>query len=752
VDAAIIVTMVLIGVGMNFSQSHRSQAAAAKLREQATPSASALRDGEWCDIPRSSVVPGDIVRLSAGDLVPADGSVLTARDLHTQEAALTGESLPVAKVPGGGNGAECRVLMGTSVVSGTGTVEITATGANTEFGAIAARLSERHPETEFERGLKRFGYLILRTTFFLVLLILVVRTARHMDPLQSLLFAVALAVGLTPEFLPMITSLTLAKGALRMAESKVIVRHLGSIQNLGAIDILCSDKTGTLTAGDITLEDSVTATGAPSDRPFELAYWNSKLQTGVRSALDTAILKRPAPSALWTKRDELPFDFQRRRLSIVADTPEGRLLVTKGAPESVFVCCADFAEGAAAQGLYESLSRQGKRLLAVAYKSLGNDRDEYGIDDEKDLMFAGFLVFSDPVLPEAADMLVELANAGVSVKILTGDSHLVAENLCAKLELPVEGLVHGDDLAQMSEAALDHIAEAKTVFARVTPSQKTRIVQALKRRGHVVGFMGDGINDAPSLRSADVGISVASAVDVAREAADIVLTQPGLRILLTGILEGRRAYGNILKYLFMGTSSNFGNMLSMAVASTALPFLPMLPTQILLNNFLYDMAQVTIPLDRVDPQILRAPRRWDIGLVRAFMLFVGPVSSLFDFLTFYVLLHVFHASEELFHTGWFVESLATQTLVLLVIRTFGNPFASKPSPALLASTVSIAAIAFAFPYLPLARAFGFVPLPAPYVGFVLTCVAVYLILVHFIKKAVLHRYYGSERPQHAAHP
>ncbi|HWB86305.1 MAG TPA: magnesium-translocating P-type ATPase [Bryobacteraceae bacterium] len=735
VDASLIIAIVLIGVTINFAQSHRSRKAAEKLREQVSPTATVLRDGAWCEIPRRQVVPGDIIHLSAGDLVPADARLIDARDLHVQEAALTGESLPAEKAPG--SGTEGKVFLGTSVVSGIAIVEVTATGAATEFGEIASRLAAKPPETEFQRGLRRFSYLILRTTLFLVLFIVAVRIALRQDAFQSILFAVALAVGLTPEFLPMITSLTLAKGAIRMAREKVIVRHLASIQDFGSMDILCSDKTGTLTSGNIALESSLAPNGSPSDRPLELAYWNSKLETGVRSPLDAAILRQPAPrSENARKVDEAPFDFQRRRLSVVVEFDGERMLITKGAPESVLSVCTEFEAGSHAESyraIYEDLGRQGKRVLGVAFKRIAV-QPAYTASDEHSLTFVGFLVFTDPVLPDTAGAIADLKRDGVIVKVLTGDTGLVAQSLCGQVGLDDTDMITGEEIEQMTDGALSFAVENHTVFARVTPAQKTRILLALKRRGHVVGFMGDGINDAPSLRAADVGISVATAVDVAREAAGIVLTEPGFRILHTGILEGRRAYGNILKYLLMGTSSNFGNMFSMAVASVALPFLPMLPTQILLNNFLYDLAQITIPTDHVDPEILSAPHRWDIGIVRNFMIGVGPVSSLFDLLTFFVLLRIFRADEVLFHTGWFVESLATQTLVLLVIRTVGNPFRSPPSSALLASTLIIIGLAVALPYTPLAGRFGFVPLPMSYMAFVAGAVAAYLFLVELVKR------------------
>ena len=737
VDAIIITAMVLIGVIINFLQSHRSQKAAEKLRDTIAPTATVLRDGAWREMPRRELVPGDVFRLAAGDAVPADAKLMEARDLHVQEAALTGESLPVAKSPDLEGGA---IFLGTSVISGTGIAEVTATGARTEFGEIAAKLAARAPETEFDRGLRHFSYLILRTTVFLVLFILAVRVPFHENPLQSILFAVALAVGLTPEFLPMITALTLAKGALRMAESKVIVRHLSAIENLGAVDVLCSDKTGTLTSGEVTLEASLATTGASSERPFELAYWNSKFETGVKSPLDAAILQKPfTETRVYTKLDEIPFDFQRRRLSVVVEAENERLIIVKGAPESVIAVCTAFegaADAAPCTAVYSELSKQGKRVLAVAFRKV-DVQAAYTAADEHSLTLAGFLVFSDPLLPDVAESIAEMRRDGVTIKILTGDSGLVAASLCAKAGLDSAGLVLGEDIEKMTDGALGYAAENNTVFARLTPAQKTRIISALKFRGHVVGFMGDGVNDAPSLRAADVGISVSTAVDVAREAADMVLTQPGLRILHTGILEGRRAYGNILKYLLMGTSSNFGNMLSMAVASVALPFLPMLPTQILLNNFLYDLAQITIPTDHVDPEMLAAPHRWDIRIVRNFMLGVGPVSSLFDFLTFYVLFRVFHATEALFQTGWFVESLATQTLVLFVIRTLGNPLRSRPSAALTATAVAAVAVAVALPYTPLGPMLGFVPLPLSYMAFVAASAVVYLFLVEMVKRPLV---------------
>jgi len=755
-DAAIILVMVLLGVSINFVQTYRSQQAINKLREKVTPTATVLRDGTWQEINRREVVPGDLVRIGAGDLIPGDGRLIESRDLYVQQAALTGESLPAEKDARAGKGDAAGsadspnlVFLGTSVVSGTGTAVILQTGPRTVFGAIAARLVMRPEETEFERSMKHFGVLIMRAVFFLVLFILVVRVALHKDAFESFVFAVALAVGLTPEFLPMITSVTLARGAVRMARDHVVVKHLPAIQNFGTIDVLCSDKTGTLTTGQMSLASSVDYLGKPSDRPLGLAYLNSKFETGIRSPLDVAILALSRSDAdSYGKCDEIPFDFDRRRLSIVVekkgDGIGGRLLVTKGAPEGILDLSESFETDGKVISLdpdtrhrcrqtFDDLSAQGFRVLAVAYRSV-DTQGGFTTAEERSLILAGYLAFADPASPDAADSLAAMKRDGVEVKILTGDNELVARHICEQVGLTNPTIVLGDELESMTEPALQHVAEQTTVFARVSPAQKHRIILALKHRDHVVGYMGDGINDAPSLRAADVGISVASAVDVAREAADIILLKPGLRILHNGIIEGRRASANVMKYLLMGTSSNFGNMFSMAGASVFLPFLPMLSTQILLNNFLYDTAQITIPSDNVDEQYIRSPRRWNMKLIRNFMIFIGPISSIYDFLTFYVLLHFFHASQSEFHTGWFVESLATQTLVLFVIRTMGNPLKSRPSIPLAITTVLIVIIGVLLPYSPLAGLLGFTTLPGPFFAFLAISTATYLLLVQLAKR------------------
>ena len=633
--------------------------------------------------------------MSAGDLVPADARLLVARDLYALQASLTGESLPAEKEATGepaSNQVDARnmVFQGTSVVSGTATAEVVATGARTAFGDIAARLAARPEETAFDRGVRKFSQLLARTVFFLVLFLIVVSAVRHRDAFQSLLFAVSLAVGLTPEFLPMIVSVTLSRGAVEMARKKVIVKHLSAIQNLGSLDVLCSDKTGTLTAGTMSLDRCLDPLGSPSQRTLELAYPNSKFQTGIRSPLDKVILHQTPPQAEgeYTKCDEIPFDFERRRLSVVVEWQSQRILITKGAAEGIFPLLSGYELEGKVQPISEDattrirqtsedLNRQGFRSLAVAYVEVPR-RANYSVADERNLILAGFLSFADAPLPDAAQVLDSLKHDGVEVKVISGDNDRVTGHVCAQVGIEAGQIVTGEEMERMTDPALAHVAEETCVFARISPAQKNRILLALKHAGHAVGFMGDGINDAPSLHAADVGISVSSAVDVAREAADVILVEPGLRVLHEGIIEGRKAFGNVMKYLLMGTSSNFGNVLSMAGASLFLPFLPMLPTQILLNNLLYDLAQITIPTDNVDDTYLQKPQRWDIGLIRNFMIFIGPISSIFDFLTFYVLLHFFHSSEALFHTGWFVESLATQTLVLFVIRTSGKS-AAQPS-------------------------------------------------------------------------
>ncbi len=639
-------------------------------------------------------------------------------------------------------------------MSGTGTALIMATGRATAFGDIAVRLASWAPETEFERGIKSFSQLIAETVFFLVLFIVLVGVLGHHQPFETLLFAISLAVGLTPEFLPMITTVTLGRGALRMAKQKVIVKHLESIQNFGSIDTLCSDKTGTLTSGETKLEGHLDLSGKESERVLLFGYLNSTCETGIKSPLDEAILGYGSVDVSgYSKVGEIPFDFERRCLSVVVRQEGEILLIIKGAPESVLKWCSAYESDGERRPLdsasdearakyvkmYRDLSAQGYRVLAVAYRSLPK-QEVYRKTDEQDLVLLGFLTFADPPKADVAQVLQALKNDGVQVKIVTGDNELVTHHVCEQVGLESTRIVLGSELEQMTDPALAQVVEEVNVFARVSPAQKNRIILALKSRRHVVGYIGDGINDAPSLHAADVGISVSTGVDVAKDAAAIILLEQSLQVLHNGILEGRKAFGNVIKYLLMGTSSNFGNMFSMAGAYVFLPFLPMLPTQILLNNFLYDLSQVTIPTDNVDASHIKKPQHWDIGLLRRFMIFIGPISSIFDFLTFFLLLRVFQAGDVLFHTGWFVESLATQTLVLFIIRTAGNPLRSRPSPPLAITTLVIVAIGILLPYTPLAGLLGFKPLPPLYFLFLAGMVVIYLLLVELVKRRLMRRY------------
>ncbi|MGZ3583217.1 MAG: magnesium-translocating P-type ATPase [Ktedonobacterales bacterium] len=762
-NAVIIVTMVMLSVTINFLQSYRSQKAVEQLRTSVALKCTVRRDGRWQEISRAAVVPGDIIRLTAGDLVPADARLIEARDVHVQQAALTGESLPVEKeaideAPSSRSLAESPhiVLLGTSVVSGLATAVVIATGRATAFGDIAARLAARPPETAFDRGLRQFSMLIMRTVILLVLFVLTVNLAFKHNALESLLFAVALAVGLTPEFLPMITTVTLGQGARHMARQKVIVKHLAAIENFGSMDILCSDKTGTLTSGEMVLDRCIDPLGHPANRTLLLAYINSTYETGIRSPLDATILAHTQIDVgAYQKLDEIPFDFERRRLSVVVAHGDERILITKGAPESILPQCIAFElaqapdqppeirhldtdSRAQCEALFQKLCSDGYRVLAVASRTMP-PQPAYRANDEAELTLSGYLAFFDPPREDVAETLTALRRDGIEVKILTGDNELVTRHICQQVGLDGARIVLGDELDHMSDPALGQIAEQTTIFARVSPSQKNRIMIALKARKHVVGFLGDGINDAPSLHMADVGISVATAVDVAKDAAEIILLERSLRVLHQGVLEGRKAFGNVMKYLLMGTSSNFGNMFSMAGAVVFLPFLPMLPTQILLNNFLYDFSQITIPTDNVDESFIRKPHHWDISLIRNFMIYIGPISSIYDFLTFWAMLSLFHASQELFHTGWFVESLATQTLVIFIIRTAGNPLKSRPSRPLAITTIAIVLIGVLLPYTPLAYALGFVPLPIGYFIFLLGTVLTYLLLVEVVKRRLMRQ-------------
>ncbi len=757
----IITAIVVMSVTLDFIQERRAGKAAEELRQSVAIRVQALRDGKGIEIPAATLVPGDVVSLSAGDLIPGDGRVLVAQDFFVKQALLTGESYPVEKFPrelpdAGLDMADAvnSVFMGTSVVSGTATVLICRTGPNTSLGEISDSLTTKAPPTSFEQGTQRFGLLIMRFTILLVLFVLLANAYFHRPWLESFLFAVALAVGLTPELLPMVVSVTLARGAMRMAKKKVIVKRLESIHNLGSMEVLCTDKTGTLTEARIHLERHVDALGQDSSRVLELAYLNSFFESGLRSPMDDAILEhKEIETSSWKKIDEVPFDFERRRVSVIVDNGQHRLLVIKGAPEDILRLSTHYEENGDTdlkeldkaglvriQALAETFARDGFRVLGIAWKRVEQTEHHGVIDDETALVFAGFAAFLDPPKESAKAALAKLTLAGVAVKVVTGDNELVTRHICEKLRLPITGILTGAEMQGMDDHALSAVVENVNLFCRVNPAQKNRVILALKQRGRVVGYMGDGINDAPSLHSADIGISVDSAVDVAKSAAEMILLEQDLNVLHEGVMEGRRTFGNIMKYIMMGTSSNFGNMFSMAGATLFLPFLPMLPVQILLNNLLYDVSEIPIPLDSVDEEYLTQPRHWNMNFIRNFMLSVGPVSSAFDFLTFYIMLHLFHAGEKLFHTGWFIESMATQVLVIFIIRTRRNPFKSRPNLWLALCSLSVVCLATAIPFTPLGRYFGFVPPPLSFYAILSGLVLFYLFAVEGIKQWFFRRF------------
>jgi Mg2+-importing ATPase len=756
--ALIIGLIVLMSVTLDFVQSYRAGQAADRLALQVAVTATVLRDGVPGELPVADLVPGDVVLLSAGDLVPADARVLQADDFFVNQAQLTGEPYPVEKratdapqgqsspgavAPGADElSAPDLVFMGSSVVSGSARVRLERTGSNTALGQVAVSLALPAPATAFEMGTRHFGLLIMRLTLLLVLFTLLVNVALQRPLLESFLFAVALAVGLTPELLPMVVSVTLTRGALRMAALNVIVKRPSAIQDLGAMDVLCTDKTGTLTEARIRLERHVDATGADNPQVLALAYLNSYFESGLKSPLDDAILAHEEVDVSgWSKIDEVPFDFERRRVSVLVERAAARRLVVKGAPEDVLRLCTHYQDptgeavalDAAAQArinaLFDSLGNDGFRVLGIAWRDVALDHPHAVVSDESALVFAGFAAFLDPPKASAGQAIHAMASKGVAVKIVTGDNERVTRHVCTQLGVPIEGVLTGTELATLNDDALRARVESVNLFCRVNPAQKNRIILALKARGHVVGYLGDGINDAPSLHTADVGISVDGAVDVAKQAAAMILLEHDLMVLHQGVLEGRRTFGNVMKYIMMATSSNFGNMFSMAAATLFLPFLPMLPLQILLNNLLYDVSELTLPMDNVDEEDLAQPRHWDMGFIRRFMLSIGPISSLFDFLTFYLLIRLFEAQESMFRTGWFVESMATQVLVIFVIRTRRNPLRSRPQRWLILTSLAVVLTAMALPFTLLAPYLGFTPLPLAFFGLLVVLVASYLVMV-----------------------
>ncbi len=752
----IVSSVVALGIALDTIQEHRANKAAERLRVSVGLIERVLRDGQETSIPAERIVPGDVVLLSAGDLVPADGRILEARDFFVSEALLTGEPYPREKRPGeldaGSDvaGASNAAFAGSSVVSGSAKLLAVVTGAATQLGQIADTLRTTPPPAALERGAYQFGLLIMRLTVLLALAVLLINVVFERPLMDSFLFALALAVGLTPELLPMVLSVTLARGALRMADARVIVKRLAAIHDLGSMDILCTDKTGTLTEARIRLTGHVSLTGEDSPRVLELAWLNSHFESGLRSALDTAILEHErAPQAGWVKIDEVPFGFERRRVSVLVERGDERLLVVKGAPEDLFRLCdrymrdgsspeealaLDEAAIEIARKTFETMSTSGYRLLAVAWRPVARDHVHASLEDETSLIFAGFAVFMDPPKASAGAAIRALEDLGVRIKVVSGDNEHVTRHVCLEIGIPAAEVLTGAELSTLSEEALLARVESVNLFCRVTPAQKNRILLALKRRGHTVGFLGDGINDAPSLHAADAGISVDSAVDVAKEAADLILLEKDLGVLERGVREGRRTYANIMKYIMMGTSSNFGNMFSMAAASVLLSFLPMLPIQILLNNLLYDISEIPIPLDEVDPESLAKPQRWDMNFIRNFMVTLGPVSSLFDFLTFALLIWGFHATAALFQTGWFIESLATQVLVIFVIRTRRNPLKSRPHPLLAGTSALVVVAGVVLPYTPVGTWFGFTPPPPQFLAALAAMTALYLVLAEMVKR------------------
>jgi P-type Mg2+ transporter len=757
---AIITVIVLMSVILDVMQEHQAQNAAERLRQQVSLSAKALRDGQPVDIPAAEIVPGDIVLLAAGDLVPADSRLIEGRDLYVDEALLTGEAYPIEKeatpaaTDSRGDSALPRnmVFMGSSVVSGTARALVLATGRKAQLGSIAGALQRLPPPTAFAVGIKNFGIMIVQATIFLVLFVVFINLLSHRPPLESFLFALALAVGLTPELLPMIVSVTLAHGAIRLSRKQVIVKRQSAIDDLGSMDVLCSDKTGTLTEARIKLVREVDLGGQDSGAVMQMAQLNAAFETGLKSPLDEAILAAgKVDLTAWRKIDEVPFDFERRRVSILVEGGGRRILIVKGAPEDILGHAAryeqqgvpprplDAAARQTAEATFNGLGAEGYRVLGVAWREVEADRAKANVADETDLTVAGFLAFLDPPKAGAREALTALANLGIALKVVTGDNERVTRHVCGELGLKIAGTLTGPEVSGLTDEALAARLDDTTLFCRVTPPQKSRIITALRRKGHVVGYLGDGINDAPSLHAADVGFSVDSAVDVAKEAAAMILLRKDLGVLADGVREGRKTFVNILKYMMMGTSSNFGNMFSMAGGVLFLPFLPMLPTQILLNNLLYDLSETTIPLDAVSDAMVAKPRRWDLNIVRKFMFVFGPLSSIFDVVTFGLLLWVFQANEKLFHTGWFVESLATQVLVIFIIRT-AYPLRDPPHPALAASTLLALAVAVALPYSPLAPWLGFVPPSAALMGALALVTMAYLVLVHVVKRWFFKRY------------
>jgi P-type Mg2+ transporter len=759
-NASLIFIIVVISSLLDFYQEYKAEKAAEMLKEKVATTTAVIRNGSKHDVKLAEIVPGDVVLLSAGSLIPADARVIKTNDLSVDQSALTGESFPVTKTAEpyekkAGDITEWSncLFMGTSVVSGSATAVIVKTGSGTEYGQIAQKLTARPPEKEFEKGLRKFGMLISQVALILVVFVFIIIALFKHDLLEALLFSVALAIGLIPELLPMMLSVNLSRGALAMSKKGVIVKKLACIQDFGSMDTLCTDKTGTLTENKIVMRQHLDVEGKNSEQVLLYCGLNSYFETGLKNPMDEAILEHEQLDLTgYVKAGEMPFDFVRKRLSVVVEHNAEHIMVTKGAPEEVFKVCNSYELHGEILELtadamkqlnkkYDELSSEGFRVLGVSYLLIDKPKQNYSVSDETMMVFVGFATFIDPPKESSKDSVKLLQKAGVELKILTGDNELVTRYICKQLDLQIKGVASGAEIQQIDDDALAKLVEKTNIFVRLSPAQKNRVINVLRKNKHVVGYMGDGINDAPSMKAADVGISVNNAVDVAKESADIILLKQSLGVLYDGVLEGRKVFGNTMKYVMMGTSSSFGNMFSVAGGCIFLPFLPMLPIQILLNNLIYEFSQAATPTDNVDEEYLERPRRWDIGFVKKFMITFGPISSIFDFATYFLMLFVLNASASLFQTAWFIESLCTQTLVIFLIRTRRVPFyKSKPGKILLASSLTAVAVAIIIASTPIGDVFGFVRPPAIFYLVLIGFIGIYLLLVEAVKKLFYQRY------------
>lgn len=761
INGLILLLMILISAILEFINSHKSEKAVQDLISRVVVTATVVRDCKVQEIEFKNIVPGDIIFLSPGDVVPADCLILESKDLFVNQAVLTGESFPVEKnsditlvdshnlSPKTNN----LVLMGTSIMTGYATVKALKTGRDTEFGKIAETLIKAEPETDFAKNIKKFSYFIMQLTIVLVSFVFLANAFLGHGWLTSFIFAVAIAVGLTPELLPVIISVSLSHGSIKMAEKNVIVKNLPAIQNFGSMNILCTDKTGTLTKDKIELVKYMNISGNAEEDILLYSYLNSYFHAGIQNPLDNAIKEfRKINIGDYKKVEEVPFDFERKRISIViSEKNEKIILCTKGAPEEIFKICNEYRIDGEIhkinddiskkmQEQFDNLSNEGFRTLAISYKEV-ESKAHYSKIDEKGMIFLGFMAFLDPPKETVTKAISEFEKLGIELKIITGDNEILTQKICRDIKLEIKGIILGEQVDKMSDLELQRRALETTIFARINPEQKERIIINLKKAKQVVGYLGDGINDAPALKAADIGISVNNAVDVAKDTADIILLKKSLLVLKDGVTEGRKTFHNTMKYIMMDLSSNFGNMFSMMGASVLLPFLPMLPAQVLLNNFLYDTSQITLPTDAVDEEDIKKPTSWSFKFIRRYILILGPISSIFDFLTFGVLLYVFHFGQSQFQTGWFMESIMTQVFVIFVIRTKKIPFLqSSPTKMLFISTFLSVIIAWIIPYIFLGRYFQFSPLPISTLLAIIVMVVAYLVLVQFVKNWFYKRY------------